>query len=190
MLARHTACGSVGPHFRSKPSALLRHVACYVSYTPPCYSLPTLILFFAAMDGLSSAASVIAVVSIAVQLADSIKKLCEFWGSVQEAPEEIQNMKADLEPLSAVLSEIALDVQQHQIPDDTSTTVLNQYRSKVGILNAIIEKIEPHFALKSCRARTWSAIRTALKKKRLKKLHMTLEGLKTTLILVQQNQCQ
>jgi hypothetical protein len=42
------------------------------------------------MDGLSSGASILAVVSLAIQLADSVKKIYEFWESVQDAPEVIR----------------------------------------------------------------------------------------------------
>lgn len=55
------------------------------------------------MEGLSAAASGIAVVSIAVQLANSIKSLCEFWGSVQDAPDDIRAIVKELGLLSAVL---------------------------------------------------------------------------------------
>jgi hypothetical protein len=42
------------------------------------------------MDGLSAAASAIAVVSLAVQIAESLRELCDFWDSIQEAPEDIK----------------------------------------------------------------------------------------------------
>ena len=138
------------------------------------------------MDGLSSFASATAVVSLAVQLADSIKKLYDFCESVHEAPEEVRNITADLKLLSAVLSEITLNAEQES-SEGTLRIVLNQCTVKVGALIALINEIEPGFASNSCRVRKWSAFKAVLKDKKLKKLHVVLEGLKTTLILALQS---
>ena len=56
---------------------------------------------------MDAAASVIAVVSIAIQLADSVKKLSDFWKSVEAAPLDVQTMITDLDLLSLVLHDIA-----------------------------------------------------------------------------------
>ena len=50
-----------------------------------------------AMEFLASTASAFAVVSLAVQLAESANKLYEFWASVKDAPDAIQDMVTDLE---------------------------------------------------------------------------------------------
>ena len=138
------------------------------------------------MDGISAVANATAIVSLAFQLTNSIKKLCDFWDSVQEAPEYIHDMRIDLELLSTVISGIAL-ATKHELPDATLKAVLNQGMVKVGALTSVVNEIEPGFASKSYRIRKWSAVRTVFRNKRLKKLHVTLEGLKTTLILAQQN---
>ena len=52
------------------------------------------------MEGLSAAASVIAVSSLAFQLAEGTKKLFEFWDSIQNAPEEVNDIKLELESLT------------------------------------------------------------------------------------------
>lgn len=44
------------------------------------------------MDGLSGAASVLSVVSLAIRLADGIKKLHEFCDSMQDAPVYVRSM--------------------------------------------------------------------------------------------------
>lgn len=44
------------------------------------------------MDGLSGAASVNAVVSLTVQLAESAKKLYDFWNLVDEAPDFVHEI--------------------------------------------------------------------------------------------------
>jgi len=65
------------------------------------------------MEVLAGASSVIAVVSLAIQLADSTKKLYDFWRSVDEAPVSIQRIAADLKLLSTVMAEIALHEQKY-----------------------------------------------------------------------------
>ena len=76
------------------------------------------------MEGLSAAASGIAVVTVAVQLAESFKKLCDFCKSIKEAPEDIRAISVDLEILSNVLTQIAHETQ-HIEPDATLITALN-----------------------------------------------------------------
>ena len=142
------------------------------------------------MTGLSSAASVIAVVSVAVQLADSIKKLYEFWNSVQGAPEDVHSIKADLGLLSTVLSDIALDAQQHQLPDAALIGVLEQCTIRVGVLTTSVREINLGFDSKHCSVRKWSAVKMVFKDKKLEKYRVTLERLKTTLSLAQQNHCR
>jgi len=75
------------------------------------------------MEVLAGASSVIAVVSLAIQLADSTKKLYDFWRSVDEATASIQRITADLKLLSTVMAEIALHEQQYG-KDGSVTEVL------------------------------------------------------------------
>lgn len=139
------------------------------------------------MEGLSAAASGITVVSVAVQLADSFKKLCDFWKSIKEAPENIRAISVDLELLSSVLTQIALETQ-HVEPDATLIAALNSCCVKVKTLSTILNEIEPGFASTKLRVRKWTALKAALKHGDLMKFQETLERLKGTLLLVQQNQ--
>lgn len=79
------------------------------------------------MEGLGSAATVFAVLSIADQLADRIKQLYGFWSAVGEAPENIRAIAADLEPLLGILSQIAKDGQQYG-EDKNTTAILGRCR--------------------------------------------------------------
>ena len=137
------------------------------------------------MDGLSAAASGIAVVSVAVQLAESFKKLCDFWTSVKEAPEDIRAMSADLEILSNVLIQMARDTQ-HVEPDASLIAALNGCCVNVKILNTILNGVEPGFSSTKCRVRQWSAFKAVLKRGELLKFQVALDRTKATLLLVQQ----
>ena len=138
-------------------------------------------------EALSTAASGIAVVSIAVQLADSVKKLCDFWTSVKEAPEDIQAISTANELLSNDLILIA-DEAQHVELDTTLIATLNACWVKVKLLTSLLGDIEPGFASKSPRIRRWTAFRAVLKHGQLTKFQAALESLKGTLLLVQQHQ--
>ena len=138
------------------------------------------------MDGLSGAASGIAVISLALQLGGSIKHLYDFWGSVKEAPDEIHAITTDLSLLLSVLTEMAVE-EQCSGPDPTLTTVLKACCDKAQKLVYITDDMEPGFASKSLRVRKWTAFKAVLKGERLQKFQKVLEALKMTLMLAQQN---
>jgi hypothetical protein len=75
------------------------------------------------MDGISTTASAIAVISLAIQLAGNAKMLYEFWHSIDEAPTAICTLATDLKLLSIVLDNIAAQSQE-QGPDPTITSLL------------------------------------------------------------------
>jgi predicted XRE-type DNA-binding protein len=47
-----------------------------------------------------------AVISLALQLAGGFIKLYDFWGTVQDAPQEVNEMLIDLKLLSRILNEL------------------------------------------------------------------------------------
>ncbi len=142
-----------------------------------------------AMEGLSTAASAIAVVSIGVQLAENVKRLCDFWNSIKEAPEDIQAISADLKLLSSILTEIACEAQ-HVEPNATLEAALHECSGTVKILGTLLNKIEPGFVSTSSRVRKWTAFKAVLKRAHLRKTEDALEKLKSNLLLVQVLQCR
>jgi site-specific DNA-adenine methylase len=139
---------------------------------------------------------VIAVGTLAVQLGDSVKKLVDFWHSIQEAPEDIQNMADELKLVASILRRIASDSQeQHQDnhredrkdqsspPSNSLRPALELCQKNIAILNSILTELEPGFASCRRRKRKWTAFKTVLKRDRIEKIRTTLESLKSTLIL-------
>ena len=139
------------------------------------------------MEGLSAATSGIAVVSVAVQLAESFKKLYDFWKSIKEAPENIRAISVDLEILSNVLVQIA-DEAQHVEPDVTLIAALNACCVNAKTLTMLLNEIEPGFASKRSCVRKWTALKAVMKQGELIGFQEALDRLKVTLLLVQQNQ--
>ena len=135
------------------------------------------------MDGLSTAASVIAVTSLAFQLAESTKKLFEFWDSIQNAPEEVNDIKLELESLRNVLEQIGCEAQ-HQQPNRLVELALRLCSRKINNVTSLTADIESGFTSSRICTRKWSALRAVLSRKKLEKVQSSLERLKATLILV------
>lgn len=131
------------------------------------------------MDGLSGAASGIAVVSLTFQIVESISKLHDFFESMTSAPGDVKLITEDLRQLSSILNAIGLDEKIYKEVEITCV-------EKIEKLNSIAEELEPGFQSSSKRQRRWTAFRTARKVSVLKKLRETLEETKTTLILALQ----
>lgn len=135
------------------------------------------------MDG---AASIIAVVSIAVQLADSIKKQCDFWESIKAAPHEVQTIIADLDLLGFVLRDIAAEAGLGQ-SDATLEKVLRGCGQKLQELDSIFDMLQSGFSSTKRTVRKWTALKSVLKWDKIKQFQTTLDRLKCTLMLVLQN---
>ena len=136
------------------------------------------------MDGLSAAASVIAVTSLAFQLAHSTNKLFDFWESIQDAPEDVRNIKSDLEFLTKVLEHIAREAQQ-QSPDPLMESALRLCSDKIDTIMSLTLDLEPDFASRKFLIRKWGAFRLIMKRDKFKQLRKSLDRMKETLMMVQ-----
>ena len=139
------------------------------------------------MEGLSAAAGGMAVVSVAMQLAENFQKLCEFCKSIKEAPEYIRAITIDLELLSNILTQIAHELQ-HVEPDTALIAALNGCYLKVKTLNTLLNKIELGFASTKSHIRKWTAVKAVMKQGELVKVQEALDSLKGTLFLALQDQ--
>ena len=136
------------------------------------------------MDGLSAAASVIAVGSLAIQLADNVKKLRDFWCSVKDAPDDVRAIAGDLEVLSQTLAEISLEAQ---VESSSMKAALLRCIDGTKPLASIVQDLEPGFESKSARTRKWSALKMTFKGEKIKRYQRSLESMKTSLLLAQQS---
>lgn len=137
------------------------------------------------MDGLSAAASAIAVVSLAVQIAESLRELCDFWDSIQEAPEDIRAILNDLRLLELVIGDIRRSGEVHSA-DAVTSLALESCSQKVFSLVVVVNDIEPGFRAASRRKRGWSSFKAALKGGKLKRFRDSLSETKLTLLLARQ----
>lgn len=134
------------------------------------------------MDGLSAAASVIAVTSLAFHLAESTKKAFDFWDSVQQAPEEIEDIKLGLKSLENVLERIGNEADLYG-SNSTTLSTLQLCSTKINAVTSLTSGLEAKLASMKTRERKWGAVKVALKQAKIKQLQRSLDGLKATLTL-------
>jgi hypothetical protein len=134
------------------------------------------------MDPLSGGASVLAFVGLASQLAQNIKKLYDFWSSIQDAPQEIRAISRDISLVANILNEIAEEEEHHQY-HPTSRAALHECEESVRALTAIVVDLEPGFAASSRRIRKWSSLKIVLRKDKIKRIQASLSEAKSSLSL-------
>ncbi|KAI0148396.1 hypothetical protein GGR57DRAFT_515374 [Xylariaceae sp. FL1272] len=131
------------------------------------------------MEGLSVAASGIAVVSVAFQLLEECIKLRDFWESVRDAPEEVGIIFDDLKILSALLE----DIDRNGETSPAVTMGLISCKAKIKNLNRIIEGFDACFRSDSRRERWWGRFKATTRTKQLKDFRDSLNETKSTIML-------
>lgn len=138
------------------------------------------------MDGLSAAASGIAVVSIAIQVSDSIQKVSDFIESAQEAPEDIESTSSELQILFPLLKEIRLHNPLLNTNSSGAETILESLEKKISSCMDLLNRYKLGLNSRSRRMRKWSQIKVAAKREKFKKMKESLNDSKITLILALQ----
>lgn len=128
----------------------------------------------------------LSVVSLAIQLADGIKKLYEFCDSVQDAPEYVQSMVHELKMLHGILIHMQSNGDQY-LPDEATTSVLQGCMVKVNDMMTLMKKFDEGLHSSSWRRRKWRGVQVILQKDSIKELRLWLGETKTTLILARQH---
>jgi hypothetical protein len=136
------------------------------------------------MDGLSSASGAFAVISIAIQLGESIKKIVEFGKAVQDAPAHICALFQDLEVLAAVISQIQ-QLNGHVAFDNVNENALQNCQRKISNLQNIIHQAQLRLKSKNLIRRKWGAFKIPLQEDEIQSLQRSIEEAKLTLQLVQ-----
>jgi hypothetical protein len=138
------------------------------------------------MDGLSGASSVIAVGSIAIQLAENIKKIVEFGRAVEHAPTRICALFHDLEVLESAITQIHRTNNRVTF-DSVNEAVLKNCEKKISALQKTIQPAILNLKSNKLRCRKWSAFKITLKEEEILSLQKSIEEAKSTLQLVQNN---
>ncbi|MCJ1286495.1 hypothetical protein MMC26_005841 [Xylographa opegraphella] len=123
-----------------------------------------------------------AVASLALQLVDSVKQLCDFWESVQEAPSRIRGLVDDLKLFAAMLGELQHDEESFG-PQKITLLALESCRVKINALHALLQPAG--FSSTSKVVRKWTAVKTVLRRDKIERFSSVLEGARSTLVSAQ-----
>ena len=135
------------------------------------------------MDGLSGAASVIAVGSLGIQLAETVKKLYDFWNSVHDAPRDIREITKELRILLELLKEmenveLTSSIEMRQFIHNAAESCLE----KVEALLEFVRRFESQDDHKRKR-RTWNSIKMVMQKDKIENFSESIEAVKSTLLI-------
>ena len=138
------------------------------------------------MDGLSAAAGVIAVASLAIQLAENTNKLVEFWSSIQHAPEEIRDISSELESLANVLQQIGHEAEHHP-PSQPTLSALTMCAERINVTNSITASFKAGLLSNRTKMRRWSSLKAVFSRDKIEAVQKSLSRMKDTLILTMLN---
>jgi len=132
------------------------------------------------MAELGIIASGMGIVSLAIQIGDSVLRLKNFLESVKEAPEEIRYLIEEIQTLGLVLSELAVDSALVTIP---SVGKCMEFCSRSAeILAGIAKELDKDIGKK----RRIGGIKVVLKKGEIEKLRERLRSAQFMLMLSNQ----
>jgi hypothetical protein len=137
-------------------------------------------------EALGIVSSAFAVVSLAVQVAESIEKLKTFCSLIQGAPDDIRLAVDELETLSMVLEDVDRNVQQEVFLDPrVKTVVLRSYslcKNSSDGLRTLVDSLQAGLAAGKKRG----CFKIALKKDMIEDFRKRLESAKATMLLANQ----
>ncbi|KAF8865396.1 hypothetical protein BDZ45DRAFT_445375 [Acephala macrosclerotiorum] len=137
------------------------------------------------MDGLSSAASIIAVVQIAVQIGQGISKIQSLLHSINDAPREIRSVIQELEFFDSILKQIRRNEEMFGSKNETYLA-LSRCDTSLRAVLGIVESLVPSFASSSRIKRKWAAIDAVRKNEKIASFKAKLQEAKLDLLIAQQ----
>ena len=139
------------------------------------------------MDGASGA---FAVVSAAIQLAQTINQINKFLRNVSEVPKELSALTEDLDILYALLAHVRGLVEQHQdtpctpSPTESITLIasaLETCKTRIDLLSRFLKGTKRTVESQSRLQRQWGSLKFVLKKEDLQGLQKQLRDATATL---------
>ncbi|CZR55223.1 uncharacterized protein PAC_05110 [Phialocephala subalpina] len=137
------------------------------------------------MDGLSGAASIIAVVQIAVQIGKGISKIRSLLHSINDAPREIQSVVQELEFFDSILNQIRRNEETFGSKTETFLA-LSRCETSLKSLLDVVESLVPGFASSSRMKQKWAAIDVVRKNEKIASFKSKLQEAKLDLLIAQQ----
>ena len=141
------------------------------------------------MEALGGAASVVGVVSLAIQVCEELKKVQDFWHSVKEAPDDFAHISTEMNLFMTWLAVIANNYQRqgfsHGSPNEVAATdTLRLCLAMVHDMNDEVKDLERRFS-RGLLSRRWASVKFVLREDKREKVMKQVERMKTLLMIVQ-----
>ena len=128
------------------------------------------------------------VASLAIQILENINRVINFYGSIKEAPTDIQRILLELQLLSNVVSGIQLTFETRSLPKISEATIkksLDLIKHDIRKLSDLSLDLERKIKSENRTTRTWARVQTVLSEKKIAALRGHLDSAKGTLQLLQ-----
>ena len=139
------------------------------------------------MDGLSGAASAIAIVSLAIQLVDTVQEISKFLKNVQDAPKEVLRLVETLDQLQGTLDNVR-QLTDHQflvlrLPGSPAfiTKAMENCEKQIKALETVVRKARRSLEHQHMLRRTWSSMKIVAKKQDIEDIQCRLRDAKMDL---------
>jgi hypothetical protein len=134
------------------------------------------------MDGLNTAASGMAIVSLAIQLVGSVREIRRFLRSISQAPEELKRLIDLLEQLELILEQVGMLVQRQRGNTRLGESgvlasvlkAVNTCESKLAVLEGVVEATKQAAAASNRTARTLGSLKLTCRKKDAREIEQQL----------------
>lgn len=133
------------------------------------------------MEGLSSTYASFAVVSLAIQLAETIHRLVEFLNAAEDAPDNVAGIFNALRILSKALTQGHELAQRHSF-SDTFDGALTNSSSKIPKLHSKVEKTISNLNSSKVHRRKRAAWKIVLNKTEIKSLQKSILDAESTIL--------
>lgn len=145
-------------------------------------------------EALGLAASAFSVVSLAIQLGDSLQRAWEFWDSIEDGPDDIRRLSTELRLLANILLQIQREYEvgkgdrvEEQMLKDALELARQDIDELAKIVTDMSRAIRPD--QKSLR-RKWGRVQIVLQGGKIAKLKGYIDSAKSILNLLQSTRAQ
>jgi hypothetical protein len=134
------------------------------------------------MEAVGAAASVIAVVSLSIQICGCAREICDFFNSIVDAPKEIKNIQVQVELVHTIcegVKRVVERAQKNETIDADSTYFLACISSALGVAKDKLDNLRTSVLKTEVRAgrsgqRRWDSFKYAVKKPQLAEVERQL----------------
>ncbi|GAB7349109.1 hypothetical protein MBLNU459_g8058t1 [Dothideomycetes sp. NU459] len=143
------------------------------------------------MDGLSAASGCIAVISLAIQLGDSVYKLYEFFESIKDAPVYVIRLRDSVNRLRILLKEVQTLLEQQGArryappPSYGICNALSVCQKTLSSLELQVARLDARMAHQRL-VRMWNSVKIPADKEKVQQAHAEVEGAIAVLQLAMQ----